>query len=125
MEQVSVQRRIDALRGWMFTGNMKPVLPGAYFTIEVDGRPIVVFHAERLAQARELTHEQWLREDLCRLKCNGEPVCTPTSKLIARYASGEEIAASARSAGQTEANGDEIVFTYLIKPDNVAKNWFS
>jgi hypothetical protein len=109
----------------MFTGNMKPVLPGAYFTIEVDGRPIVVFHAERLAQGRELTHEQWLREDLCRLKCNGEPVCTPKSKLIARYASGEEIAASARNFGQTKANGDEIVFTYLIKPDNIAKNWFS
>jgi hypothetical protein len=113
-----VQRKIDALRGRMFNGNMKPVLPGAYFTIEVDGRPTIVFHAERLAQARELTHEQWLREDLCRLKCNGEPVCTSTSKLIARYASGEEIAALAPSAGEAKLNGDEVVFGYLVKLDD-------
>src|SRR4051794_29350208 len=59
-ERVLVRRKTDALHGWMFNGTMKPVLPGAYFTIEVDGTPTVIFHAERLAQAPELTHETWL-----------------------------------------------------------------
>jgi hypothetical protein len=103
---------------------MKPVLPGTYFTIEVDGKPTVIFHAQRLAEARELTHEHWLRDDLCQLKSNGEPLCSPTSKLSARFASGEEIAALTRGAGEAKLTGDEVVFTYLVKPDNTPKNWF-
>jgi hypothetical protein len=30
-------------------------LPGAYYTIEVDGKPTIVFHAEKFAHAREFT----------------------------------------------------------------------
>jgi hypothetical protein len=41
---------------YVFMPNVKP-LPSAYFTIEVDGRPTIVFHAERLAHARELAPE--------------------------------------------------------------------
>jgi hypothetical protein len=92
--------------------NVKP-LPGAYFTIEVDGRPTIVFHAERLAHARELTREKWLRDDLSELRSNGEPLCTPTSKMTARVATAEEIVA-VRDVAHAKSNGDEIVITYLI-----------
>jgi hypothetical protein len=101
--------------------NMKR-LPGAYFTIEVDGRPTIVFHADRLAQARELTHEQWLHDDLSELRSNGEPVCTLTSKMTARAATAEEIAA-VRHAADAKSTGDELVITYLVKLDCVPKSW--
>jgi hypothetical protein len=48
------QTSLNTLRGWRFNGNMKPVLPHAYFTIEVDGRPTVVFHAD---EARRVIEE--------------------------------------------------------------------
>jgi hypothetical protein len=97
-------------------------LPGAYFTIEVDGRPTIVFHAEKLVHARELTHEQWLRDDLSELRSNGKPVCTPTSRMTARVATAEEIAA-VRDAAHAKSNGDEIVITYLVELDCVPKSW--
>jgi hypothetical protein len=100
--------------------NVKP-LPGAYFAIEVDGRPTIVFRAERLAHARELTREKWLRDDLSELRSNGEPLCTPTSKLSARVATAEEIVA-VRDVAHAKSNGDEILITYLIELDCVPKN---
>ena len=101
--------------------NVKP-LAGAYFTIEVDGRPTIVFHVERLAHARELTREKWLRDDLGELRSNGDPLCTPTSKLSARVAIAEEIVA-VRDVAHAKSNGDEIVITYLVDLDCVPKNW--
>jgi hypothetical protein len=101
--------------------NVKP-LPGAYFTIEVDGRPTIVFHAERFAQARELTREKWLRDDLSELRSNGEPLCTPTSKLSARVATAEEVVA-VHDMAHAKSNGHEIVITYLVELDCVPKRW--
>jgi hypothetical protein len=102
--------------------DVKPQLPGAYFTIEVDGRPTIVFHAERLAHARELAREKWLRDDLNELRSNGEPLCTPTSKMTARVATAEEIVA-VRDVAHAKSNGDEIVITYLVELDCVRKSW--
>jgi hypothetical protein len=102
--------------------DVKPQLPGAYFTIEVDGRPTIVFHAERLAHARELAREKWLRDDLSELRSNGEPLCTPTSKMTARVATAEEIVA-VRDVAHAKSNGDEIVITYLVELDCVRKSW--
>jgi hypothetical protein len=44
-------------------------IPDAHF--DVDGRPTIVIHVERFAQARELLRERWLRDDLCQLMSNG------------------------------------------------------
>jgi hypothetical protein len=35
-------------------GKIRDILPGAHCTIDVDGRPTIVIHVERFAQAREL-----------------------------------------------------------------------
>jgi hypothetical protein len=101
--------------------NVKP-LPGAYFTIEVDGRPTIVFHAERLAHARELTREKWLRDDLSELRSNNEPLCAPTSRITARVATSEEVVA-VHDGVHAKSNGDEIVITYLVELDCVPKIW--
>jgi transcriptional regulator with XRE-family HTH domain len=103
-------------------GEVERGLRGAYFTIEDDGRPAIVFHAERLAHARELK-EQWLRNDLSQLKSNGEPVCRPTSKLGVRVATAEEIAAFVRGAAEAKPSGDETVIIYLVELDGVAMSW--
>jgi hypothetical protein len=101
---------------------VKRELLGAYFTIEVDGRPTIVFHAERLAHARELTREKWLRDDLSELRSNGEPLCTPRSKLSARVATAEEIAACKRDASGAKSAGDETVISYLVELDGLPQN---
>jgi hypothetical protein len=102
---------------------MSKTLPVAYFTIEIDGRPTIVFHAERLAQARDLTHEQWLRDELSELKSNGEPVCTPTSKMSARVATAEEVATFVRDVRAAEPTGDETVISYLVELDGIPKTF--
>jgi hypothetical protein len=99
------------------------VLPGAYYTIEVDGRPTIVFHAERFAHARELAREQWLRDDLNELRSNGQPVCTLKSKLTARAATDEEIATFLSGSTAAKPNGDEIVIAYLVELDGIPKTW--
>jgi hypothetical protein len=64
-----------------------------------------------------------LRDDLNQLKSNGEPVCTPRSKLTARAATDEERTAFVRNAALAEPDGDETVITYLVELDNIPKSW--
>jgi hypothetical protein len=102
---------------------MNTTLPGAYFTIEIDGRPTIVFHVERLAHARELAREKWLRDDLGQLKSNGEAVCKPSSKLTARVATADEIATFVRDVRAAEPTGEETVISYLVELDGIPKTW--
>jgi hypothetical protein len=99
------------------------ILPGAHCTIDVDGRPTIVIHVERFAQAQELLREQWLRDDLCQLMSNGIPLCTDGSKLTARYATEDERAAFERDAIMADPTADEVVITYLVALDGIPGRW--
>jgi hypothetical protein len=72
-----------------------------------------VLHAERLAHARELAREHWLRQALCELKSNGKPICTPTSKPTVRRSTHNEIEAFVRDSAATDSADDEIVIRTL------------
>jgi hypothetical protein len=102
---------------------MSSQLSGAYFTIDVDAQPTIVFHADRFGQARELAREQWLRQDLCQLKSNGKPVCTTESKLTARRSTHDEIAAFVRGCAVPGGAEDEIIMAYLVHLDAIPKCW--
>jgi hypothetical protein len=63
--------------------------------------------------------ENWRerRDDLSELRSNGEPICTPTSKMTAQVATAEEIVAL-RDVAHAKSNGDKIVITYLVELDS-------
>ena len=102
-------------------GKIRDILPGAHCTIDVDGRPTIVIHVERFAQARELLREQWLRDDLCQLMNNGVPLCTGSSKLTARYATEDERAAFERDSITADLTADEVVITCLVELDGIPR----
>jgi len=61
------------------------------FTMEVDGKPVIAFEANGLAEARELCSERWLKDDLAALASGGVPIYKTGAKLQVRRATDEEI----------------------------------
>src|ERR1700739_229037 len=90
-----------------FDAMKKTPLQGIYYTYEIDGRPTFVVVAERYSQALELTTEQWLKDELCRLQSDGVPICTAASKLSVRQSSPEEMAMSMRDAANAATEEGE------------------
>jgi hypothetical protein len=84
------------------------------FTLEVDHRPIVVFEADRVKEARQLCRESWLLDDLAHLKSGGIPLGTARSKLLVRLATAAEIAVFEQA--DPEPSGD-MVLAYLVELD--------
>lgn len=62
------------------------------FTIEVDGKPTVVFEASSWAEARELSREEWFRAELSVQMSAAAPLSTSTSSYRTRYALPAEVA---------------------------------
>lgn len=92
---------------------------GLIFTIEVDGRPTVIFEARQLREASELCQEEWFRSDLNSFTSNGEPVCRIGAKLKARIANEGEKVKYREAYREVEAS-DETVMVYLVEIDVVA-----
>jgi hypothetical protein len=89
------------------------------FTIEIGDTPTLAFEAQNFRGARELCHEQWLRDDLTEAKADGVPLWDGKAKLRARPALPNEIAlfGEAKNCGEPS---DGLMLVYLIELDGEA-----
>jgi hypothetical protein len=69
------------------------------FTIDVDGKPTVVFPASAWREAQELGREEWFKADLSLQMSHGAPLANAASKLRPRLASLDEVAAFEQHQG--------------------------
>jgi hypothetical protein len=84
------------------------------FTLEVDGRPILAFEAERTKDALHMCRETWLLDDLTTLKSGGVPLRAAKSKLSVRLATSEERSAFEQAAPEPS---DDMLLAFLVKLD--------
>jgi hypothetical protein len=92
--------------------------PSRIFTLEIDGRPTLVFEATELAEATQICLDADLRTDLRALTSDGIPICTETATLNARPAVEEEVVAFERALKLAPAS-DEPTMAFLVKIDGV------
>jgi hypothetical protein len=78
-------------------------------------RPILTFEARNLRESWELSREEWLRDDIARLKSNGTPLWDGKAPLKSRYATEPESAVFREASG--EPAPDELVLAYLVELD--------
>ena len=88
------------------------------FTLEIDGRPTLVFEAMGLAEACGICLDADLRSDLRALTSDGIPICAEDANLSPRPATQEEIAAF-KHAVELAPTSDEPTMAFLIKIDGV------
>lgn len=81
------------------------------FTLDIGGVPTLTFEAKNLRQSWELCHEEWLREDIMRLKSNGVPLWDGKASLSTRYATQPEREIYLEAANEPAAG--ELLLTYL------------
>jgi hypothetical protein len=78
------------------------------FTIEVDGRPTVVFEANSWGEAQELAREKWFRADLSVQTSAGAPLSRASSIFRARNALPEEMAAFEEHRSVLDRDADDL-----------------
>lgn len=88
------------------------------FVLEIDGRPTLVFDAPDADIAGAMCADDLLRTDLESLTANGEPICTPHSRLAYRLASPREIAAF-EHAHLRAPESEEPTMVFLINVDGI------
>jgi hypothetical protein len=88
------------------------------FTLEINGRPTLVFEATGLAEASEICLDADLRSDLSELTSDGLSICAQDATLGPRPAMQEEIAAF-KHAVELAPTSDEPTMAFLIKIDGV------
>jgi hypothetical protein len=88
------------------------------FTLDIGNRPILSFEAKNLREAWELCHEQWLREDVIRLRSNGIPLWDGIATLRSRSANEQEREVYREAAKSAGAPLDELVLAYLVELDS-------
>jgi hypothetical protein len=86
------------------------------FTLNVGGKPTLVFAALTHKEAWQLPKEDWLRGDLISEKSNGTPVWDGDAKLSIRAATAEETAVYGNAAAGAEPS-DDLLLVYLIELD--------
>jgi len=89
------------------------------FTLDVGDKAILAFEARSLREARELCHEQWLREDIARLSSNDTPIWDGSARLRTRYATEPEIARYRAVSRNGEPSSGDLVLAYLVELDGV------
>jgi hypothetical protein len=89
----------------------------AIFTLDIGGRPVLTFEARNLKEARELSHEQWLRADVVRLRSNGIPLWDGAASLRSRMSTAEEREVYREAARSSQSLADELVLAYLVELD--------
>jgi hypothetical protein len=87
------------------------------FTIEVDGKPTVVFEASSWSEAKELSREEWFRADLSVKMSAGAPLSASTSKYRARYALPTEVARFEQHRDALGRPPDDLELVYLVELD--------
>jgi hypothetical protein len=93
-----------------------PSRPHQIFTLEINGKPTLVFEAMGLAEACEICLEADLRSDLSALTSDGIPICAENATLSPRPATQGEIAAF-RRAVELAPPSEEPTMAFLIKID--------
>ena len=88
------------------------------FVLEIDGRAIVAFHAQKVQDARNMCREEWLRDDINALTSNGAPILTAKSKLRTRVATNDE-SAILEAAAKVQEDSEEMVLAYLVDIDHL------
>jgi hypothetical protein len=88
------------------------------FTLEIDGRPTLVFEARELAEATQIRLDGNLRSDLSALTFDGIPICTESATLNPRAAVQEKVAAFERAV-KLAPDSDEPTMAFLVKIDGV------
>jgi hypothetical protein len=88
------------------------------FTLEIDGRPTLVFEAMGPAEACEICLDVELRLDLSALTSDGVPIYTEGATLVSRRAVQAEVA-SFKRAVELAPTSDEPTMAFLIKIDGV------
>jgi len=96
---------------------MPVTLLPAIFTLDIDRKPTLSFEAKNLREAHEICHEEWLREDVARLKSHDIPLWDGKVRLRARYASETEAAAYREAARDAVQTSDEILLAFLVELD--------
>ena len=76
------------------------------FTIEAEGRPVMVVAAEDWEEAREFADSEALRADLTVLEHEGRPLWDGESGLLVREARPEEVSTWEASFARACAGGD-------------------
>ena len=87
------------------------------WTLEIDGKPILAFEAEKYREANEICHQEWLRVELGRQKINDVPLCRADSDLRIRLARPDEMVLYRQAAEADQSSNDKLV--YLIELDVV------
>jgi hypothetical protein len=95
-----------------------PSRPRQIFTLEINGKPTLVFEAMGLAEACEICLEADLRSDLSALTSDGIPICAENATLCPRPAAQEEIATFRRTI-ELAPPSKELTMAFLIKIDGV------
>jgi hypothetical protein len=88
------------------------------FTLEINGKPTLVFEVTGLAEAREMSLDADLRLDLSALSSDGVPIYTEGATLVSRPAAQAEVAAFKRAV-ELAPTSDEPTMAFLIKIDGV------
>jgi hypothetical protein len=94
-------------------------LSRSIFTIEIGDTPTLAFEAQSFREARELCHEQWLKDDLAEAKADGVPLWDGKAKLRARPALPNEIALF-NGAKNNGGPSDGLMLVYLVELDGEA-----
>jgi hypothetical protein len=87
------------------------------FTLEVDGKPTLAFEASGTKEARQISLESWLLNDLSSLTSSGVRLRTAASKLSVRLASPDEATVFALVANNTKSLSEDLVLAYLVELD--------
>jgi hypothetical protein len=87
------------------------------YTIEINGRPVAVFESRGMTEARSISKEAWLREELAALKSGGMALLAAGAKLGVRAGTPRESEVFGRSGRSSEPADDEVLLIYLVPID--------
>jgi hypothetical protein len=82
------------------------------YILEIDGRPVLAFPAHSFREAQSLLKEDWLLDDLRKLKSRGSAVWDGKTKPVVRNADAAE---GERFARESKHNTDDLPIVYLIE----------
>jgi hypothetical protein len=85
------------------------------YTILIEDKPVIALEASR-SEAGQLCKEEWLLDELARLKLNGEPLYRPGLRMRVRPSTEEEWVRYDKACSAAD-DTEDIVFVYLVDLD--------
>jgi hypothetical protein len=92
------------------------VASACYFTLEIDGRAVLVFSAPSLRSAKTRVREEWFVQELGQMRTGGKPLCEPESTFVVRVASLQEKSEAEVWFSIDRFRGEDVKyhFTFLV-----------